>query len=156
MAKVKLLICFLCFFCTINLNAQNKDSIAVVQAAENFVKAFNHFDWTTFRSSFTDDATIFFPFWQQGKRRAGKQEIESTWLDIFPEFLNNPDNDTLQIYPEDVHIQLYGETAIITFHLGDGIEQLSRRTLVLIKQNNDWKIFHLHASTMTPILKKQK
>jgi ketosteroid isomerase-like protein len=149
MLNIKNIFFCLTFFCCFNLSAQNKDSIAVVQAAENFVKAFNHFDWTTFRNSFTDDATMFHPFWEQGARRAGRKELEETWLEVFPEFLNNPNKETLQINPRDVHIQLYGETAILTFHLGDGIKRLSRRTLVMVKQYKEWKIAHLHASSVS-------
>lgn len=131
------------------LPAQNKDSIAVLKAAENFVTAFNQFKWEAFRSSFTNDATMFHPVWEQGKRRAGRQEIEATWIEVFPEFIDSTNTATLNISPKDLHIQLYGNTAIVTFHLGDGITRLSRRTLVMVKQKNEWKIAHLHASFVT-------
>jgi ketosteroid isomerase-like protein len=149
MLKIKWFICALYFFSSLNLKAQNKDSVAVLTAAEKFVKAFNYFDWPAFRNSFTDNATMFHPFWKQGTRRAGRKEVENTWLEVFPEFLNNPAKDSLQINPKDIHIQLYGQTAIVTFHLGNGIERLSRRTLVMIKQDKEWKIAHLHASSVS-------
>lgn len=126
--------------------AQTNDSLAVLKAAENFVAAFNQFKWEAFRSSFTKDATMFHPVWEQGKRRVGKQEIEATWIEVFPEFIDSSNTATLKISPKDLHIQIYGNTAIVTFHLGDGITRLSRRTLVMVKQKNDWKIAHLHAS----------
>lgn len=131
------------------LQAQNNDSIAVMKAAENFVTAFNHFKWEAFRSSFTNDATMFHPVWEQGKRRAGKQEIEATWIEVFPEFIDSSNTATLHISPKDIHIQLYGNTAVVTFHLGDGITRLSRRTLVMVKRKKEWKIVHLHASYVT-------
>jgi ketosteroid isomerase-like protein len=74
------------------LKAQNKDLLAVMKSVNNFVTAFNNFNWTTFRESFTDDATIFYPFWNQAKRFQGRKEIETAWLTVFPEFadINNP------------------------------------------------------------------
>ena len=135
--------------CSTAATAQTNDSIAVLKAAENFVTAFNQFKWEAFRSSFTNDATMFHPVWEQGKRRVGRQEIEATWIEVFPEFIDSTNAATLTISPKDLHIQLYGNTAIVTFHLGDGITRLSRRTLVMVKQKNEWKIAHLHASFVT-------
>ena len=100
-------------------------------------------------ASFTDDATIFFPFWNQSKRIRGKQAIDSAWLTIFPEFTDIKNTRRLQITPIDINIQVYQETAIVTFHLGDGVKTLSRRTLVMIKENKQWKIAHLHASVIS-------
>ncbi len=80
--------------------AQKNDSIQVLQAATEFVNAFNTFNWDKFRNSFTEDATMFHPFWEQAKRRTGRKEIEDTWLEVFPEFINNPKNDSLQIDPK--------------------------------------------------------
>ena len=77
-----LLISLLLIFDT---KAQHKDSLAVLKAAGNFVTAFNNFNWEEFRGSFTDDASIFYPFWTQAKRISGKQAIEKTWLLIFPD-----------------------------------------------------------------------
>ena len=138
----------LCLLINFSLTAHNKDSIAVMNSATRFVTAFNNFDWATFRTSFTDDATIFYPFWNQAKRLRGRQDIEAAWLTIFPEFADPQNARKLQISPKDIQIQLYGKTAIVTFHLGDGISTLSRRTLVMVKDKRDWKIAHLHASSV--------
>lgn len=132
-----------------SLKAQNKDSIAVMKSAIDFVTAFNNFDWTTFRASFTDDATIFYPFWDQARRIQGRPEIENVWLTIFPEFVDTKNKRKLQIDPKDINIQLYQQTAIVTFHLGNGEDGLSRRTLVMVKENDIWKIAHLHASSVS-------
>ena len=140
---------FAMLLCCRAVPAQNNDSIAVMKAAENFVTAFNQFKWEAFRSSFTHDATMFHPVWEQGKRRAGQQEIEATWIEVFPEFIDSSNTATLNISPKELRIQVYGSAAIVTFHLGDGITRLSRRTLVMVKQNNEWKIAHLHASFVT-------
>ena len=132
-----------------SITAQNKDSIEVKNSADNFVAAFNNFNWTVFRESFTDDATIFYPFWNQARRIQGRQEIETAWVTIFPEFVDTKNTRKLQINPKDINIQLYQQTAIVTFHLGDGVKTLSRRTLVMIKEKGNWKIAHLHASSVS-------
>ena len=129
-------------------SAQEHDSIAVKQAAERFVKAFNSFDWATFKSCFTDDATMFHPTWEQAGRKQGRQEIEATWLEVFPEFIDPANKRRLSITPRDLHIQLYGNAAVLTFHLGEGVTQLSRRSLFMVKQKDVWKIAHLHASSL--------
>lgn len=147
-SKNLLLLAILCLL-TFSLQAQSRDSIAVMKSATNFVSAFNNFQWTTFRESFSDEATIFYPYWDQAKRVRGRQEIESAWLTIFPEFTDPTNTRKLQINPKDINIQLYGKTAIVSFHLGDGLKSLSRRTLVMVKEKGSWKIAHLHASSVS-------
>ena len=46
-------------------------------------------------------------------------------------------------------MQLYGNTATVTFHLIRKDNYLSRRTPVFIKEKEEWKIVHLHASTLS-------
>ncbi len=149
MTKARLSLIILSLLINFSLKAQNKDSIDVIKSVNNFVTAFNKFNWAAFRESFTDDATIFHPFWNQARRIQGRREIESAWVTIFPEFEDTNNTRKLQISPKDINIQLYKKTAIVTFHLGDGIKALSRRTLVMIKEKGNWKIVHLHASSVS-------
>jgi ketosteroid isomerase-like protein len=126
------------------------DSLAVKLSVEKFLIAFNSLQWEPFRKSFTDDATAFFPDWEQASRASGRNELEKTWLKIFPEFNDSTSTLKLGITPGDIKVQLYGQTAIVTFHLGTGEKYLSRRTLVMVKIKREWKIAHLHASTLLP------
>ena len=136
-------------FASLIVQGQTNDSLEVTKAAQNFVKAFINFDWKNFRNSFSSDATIFFPSWEEGKRRIGRKEIEDTWLEIFPEFIDSTKKFDLKIDPKNIFMQLYGNTAIVTFHLTPNDNYLSRRTLVFIKENEEWKIVHLHASSVS-------
>lgn len=156
MTKVRLSLIILSLLINFSVTAQHKDSIAVMKSVGNFVVAFNNFNWTAFRESFTDDATIFYPYWDQAKRIQGRQEIEKAWLNIFPEFVDIKNTRKLQISPKDIYLQLYQQNAIVTFHLGDGLNSLSRRTLLMIKEKGSWKIAHLHASSVTkdPVVSK--
>ena len=144
----KLILLLLVSFGSFNISGQNQDSLAVINATKNFVKAFTGFDWQTFKNSFSSDATIFFPVWEKGKRKSGRKEIESTWADIFPEFIDTTKKFDLKIEPKDILMQLYDKTAIVSFHLGGG-DYLSRRTIVFVKEGQEWKIVHLHASSVS-------
>jgi ketosteroid isomerase-like protein len=133
-----------------NTQAQQGDSTVVRLSVDRFLQSFNSLQWEPFRKSFTDDATIFFPDWEQSQRKSGIKEIEKTWLEIFPEFKDSTSTLKLGITPRDIRIQLYDQTAVVTFHLGNGEKYLSRRTLVMVKRKKEWKIAHLHASTLFP------
>lgn len=130
---------------SLNLNARQKDSTEVANATQKFLTAFTEFDWITFKSCFAKDATIFFPF-KYGKRKNGQTEIEEVWKEFFPEFIDSTKRFDLKLDPQSMRIQLYGKSAIVTFHMGEDTDYLSRRTLVFIKEEEDWKIAHLHAS----------
>ena len=110
------------------------DSLAIKLSVDNFLHAFNSLQWEPFRKSFADDATIFFPDWEQASRISGIKEIEKTWLEIFPEFKDSTSTLKLGITPREIKIQLYDKTAVVTFHLGNGEKYLSRRTLVMVKR----------------------
>ncbi|HRE68426.1 MAG TPA: nuclear transport factor 2 family protein [Cyclobacteriaceae bacterium] len=133
----------------IHAQAQN-DSLAVKLSIEKFFVAFNSFQWEPFRESFTDDATIFFPDWEQASRKSGINEIERTWLELFPEFRDSTSTLKLNIVPRNIKLQLYDDTAVVTFHLGNGEKYVARRTLVMVKIEKRWKIAHLHASILFP------
>ncbi|RZJ65737.1 MAG: DUF4440 domain-containing protein [Flavobacterium sp.] len=135
-------------FLGFNLNAQPKDSLDVAKATQKFVKAFNEFDWETFRGCFANDATIFFPG-EFGERKTGRNEIEKSWKEIFPEFVDKTKHFDLNLIPENMIIQVYERSAVVTFQMGSGDKHLSRRTLVFVKENKMWKIVHLHASNFS-------
>lgn len=53
----------------------------------------------------------------------------------------------LQLEPRDLLIQLFGDVAVVTFHLEGS--RLARRTFVLANTGSVWKIVHLHASNVS-------
>ncbi len=144
--SIKVVFSLLIFCASVTVSAQHIDSVNVRKSVDNFVHAFNTLSWEAFRNSFTRDATIFFPDWEYANRRSGINEIENTWLQLFPEFKDAANTLTLNINPKDVLIQVFGTTAIVTFHLGTGEKYVARRTLVMVNENNVWKIAHLHTS----------
>lgn len=151
MASIRLAFLILLLLRSVGSMATDSDSVSVMKAVTTFVGAFNSFNWETFRSSFADDATMFHPTWDHARRVKGRGEIEAAWLDIFPEFKDPKNMKRLEIDPKDINLQLYGETAIVTFHLGNGTEFLSRRTVVMVKKKREWKIVHIHASRIDKV-----
>lgn len=126
----------------------NTDSLAVQRAAEAFLVAFNNLEWESFRRSFSDDATAFFPFSQVPRLANGRAEVEAVFKLFFDEVRKRKPGPPYQnIEPKDLKVQVLGDAAIVTFHLG-GDDPVGRRTLVFQKQKGEWLIAHLHASTI--------
>ena len=126
------------------------NAAAVQKAADDWVTAFNNLEWETFRTSFTDDATVFFPFIQVPRRATGRTEVETLFKQFFDAVKKRKSAPPYQnIEPKDVNIQMLGkEAAIFTFHL-PGEESFNRRTLVFRKLKGKWLVAHLHASVFT-------
>jgi ketosteroid isomerase-like protein len=132
-----------------NASAADPVTQEVQAAAAAFVEAFNNLDWEKFRLGFTDDATVFFPFPQFPRRASGRAEVEAVFKRFFDEGRKSKAAPPyLNIEPKDMQIQVLGDAAILTFHLGDD-NTVGRRTLVYQKQKGRWLIAHLHASSLT-------
>lgn len=53
----------------------------------------------------------------------------------------------MKLEPKDLKVTMLKEAAIVTFHLENG-QSLSRRTIVLSKEEGRWKIIHIHPSNV--------
>jgi ketosteroid isomerase-like protein len=111
-----------------------------------FVIAFDNLDWEKFRAAFADDATVFYPR-EFPRRAAGRAEFEKTFKLVFEQIrAGRSIGPFMDIQPRELEIQIAGEVAIATFHLDDKPGFVNRRTMVLRRTPNGWKIIHLHAS----------
>ena len=111
-----------------------------------FVKAFDNLDWETFRASFEDDATVFYPRGTPD-RASGRTEFEQTFKTVFDQIrAGRTTGPYMDIQPRNLKIQMLGNVAIVTFHLDDRPGFVNRRTIVLHRSTSGWKIVHLHAS----------
>ena len=118
----------------------------VRETLSKFIVAFDNLDWEQFRSFFSDDATVFYPR-GVAKRAAGRAELEENFKRVFDGIRGMQTRPPyMQIEPRDLQIQMFEDMAIATFHLDDRPGMLNRRTIVLRKMPNGWKIVHLHAS----------
>ena len=129
--------------------AQNKstDSVAVNNQLTRFVKAFENLDFDQFQSFFADNVTIFFPPSAMVSARVDGKEKAMTVFKTFFQHVKEKKSAPpyLDIKPQKLNINLYGNIAIITFELNDP-GALSRRTIVMKKINGEYLIIHLHAS----------
>lgn len=111
-----------------------------------FLTAFDNLDWETFRSTFDDEATVFYPR-AVPERANGREEFEKTFKVIFQQIrAGKTAAPFMDIQPKELKLQIYGDIAIATFQLYDKPGAINRRTIVLHKVRQDWKIVHLHAS----------
>ncbi len=124
----------------------------VEAAARTFLAAFDDLDMPRFLDAFSDDATIIHP--PAGPPRTfptrlqGKAEIARTFGVVFDEIRRGSGKAAPpyhHIDPQDLLVQLYGDVAVLTFHLGSDVRR-GRRTLVFRQVGPAWKIVHLHAS----------
>jgi ketosteroid isomerase-like protein len=118
----------------------------VREALAQFIHAFENLDWEGFRAAFDDNATVFYPR-AFPERTSGRAEFEKTFKIVFEQIRGGKTVPPyMYIEPRALAVQMFGETAIATFHLDDRAGFLNRRTLVLHKTAAGWKIVHLHAS----------
>lgn len=118
----------------------------VREAVANFIHAFDNLDWDTFRLAFSDDATVFYPR-VFSERASGRTEFEKTFKTVFEQIRGGRTSAPyMDIQPKDIDIRIFGDTAIATFHLDDRPGFVNRRTIVMNKTPDGWKIVHLHAS----------
>ena len=142
---------------------------ATARAAEpadpvnGFLTAMSNADSDAMAALYTDDATVFMPFDAVPSRLVGKAQIHEVFEKFFAGVRKSGKPPYMSLNPRDLQTQLFGDTAIITFHLGtppadDATEPVafSRRTFVVTKKGDRWLIAHLHASNMKLQPKKKE
>lgn len=121
----------------------------VHEALSKFIRAFDDLDWENFRLAFDDNATVFYPR-AMPRRASGRAEFEKAFKSVFEQIRGGKTAAPyMDIQPKELRIQSFGDVAIATFHLDDRAGFLNRRTIVLNKTKNGWKIVHLHASEVS-------
>lgn len=136
--------------------AGSTDEAAVRAALDAFIAAFEQGDTAAMRASFTSDA-VSFPRSIMGGQRGGPIDLEAyrRTEGIDPQMLaviearrrDGNGRPSLSVEPRDVDIRVYGKAALATFHLCED-PSLGRRTFVLVKDPEGWKIVHMHASNV--------
>lgn len=117
--------------------------LTVSETLDGFLFAFSNLQLSDMLNYFDKDATAFFPIRHEHQRLCGITEIRKAFSHVI-ENIRNAGLHQISLVAEDVDLMVFGEVALVTFHIRD--DELSRRTLVLEKKNEEWQIVHLHAS----------
>jgi ketosteroid isomerase-like protein len=123
------------------------DSTSAHAAATRFLAAFDSLQWEPFTAQMADNVTMFFPFPDTPSRADGKAAVMARFKPFFDAGrprLEQSGRRSMGISPRDLRVQMAGDAAIVSFHLGAG--NPARRSLVFQRQGADWKLVHWHAS----------
>jgi ketosteroid isomerase-like protein len=127
--------------------AQPNPQKDVERVIRDFLVAFSNRDFAVFVPYFSEDATVFFPPSAAAPlgRVQGRSEIERAFKTIFDAYPPRTTRAPTPIAPQDLLIQDLDGHAVVTFQLGSETAR-QRRTLVLKRSGDEWKIVHLHGS----------
>ena len=117
------------------------------RTATAFLDAFKSMDEARFDQFFAPDVTMFFPDGPFPETRVeGRKAVLAAFHKFFA-LVRKRGRTTLNITPLDRRVQLYGEVAVVSFGL-ENDESVGRRSIILRKIGNDWRIAHFHASSI--------
>jgi len=131
-------------------NASRHSEAEIHVFLDQFIAAFDNLDWEKFRTCFADDATVIHPA-LFSHRLDGRAGYEPAWQKVFEKTRTDSGKSQppyMDLQPKDLKIQMLNQAAVVTFHLDRGHSSTGRRTLVLRKGADGWKIVHLHASNV--------
>ncbi len=123
----------------------DSDTEGLQATLDAFVGGLRALDWARMRDAFAADAHVFFPFDDAPCRVEGIAAIEAVFRAFFA---TRAAARSLDVEPLDVTMHVIGDAALVTFHL-DRPGAVGRRTLVLRRDAQRWRIAHLHASVVS-------
>jgi ketosteroid isomerase-like protein len=110
---------------------------------DDFLGAFSRLDLDAMLACFAPRATAFFPVEHERTRLDDSAAITTAFAAVLAQ-MRALGATSLTLAAEDLVVQEWDDTAVVTFHLRG--ERFSRRTLVLQRHAGVWRIVHLHAS----------
>ncbi len=124
-----------------------KAEAASIQAVvDAFMEALDTANIEKFSALFAPDATAFFPLAPLYTRLENKDQITKVFTVFFDSVRKGKTGPRyMNLVPQGQKVQLYGGTAVVTFHF-EGPDLIARRTLVLQREGGKWLIVHMHAS----------
>ena len=127
--------------------AQANSQKDIERVIQDFLVAFGNRDFGVFVPYFSEDATVFFPPSAAAPlgRVQGRSEIERTFKKVFDAYPPRTGRPPTPIAPQDLLIQELDGYAVVTFQLGSETAR-QRRTFVLKRFGDAWKIVHMHGS----------
>jgi ketosteroid isomerase-like protein len=112
-------------------------------ALEQFLAAFSQLQLDMMLDCFDEDATAFFPVEHARERLNGKAEIREAFARVLSH-VRATGAAKMRLDAEELREQPLGDVSVFTFHLRGS--HLSRRTFVLRRRGDEWKIVQFHGS----------
>lgn len=119
-------------------------TIEVRQTLDNFTHAVESLELGRIGEFFEPDVQMFSPMASYPRRLDGRDAVLAQFADII-KLIKAQVPGGLKLEPYDVDARLFGDTALVTFHLRQPGPQ-HRRTFVMRKGSGRWRIAHIHAS----------
>lgn len=128
------------------VSAQAASEVRV--AADKFLVAFDNLEWEPFKAAWAASPSVFFPFPDTPRRIDGKAEVERVFAAFFKDVrATTPGPPYLHLDPQELQVQVFGDSALVTFMLIRE-HRISRRSLLFARESGEWKLVHLHASNV--------
>jgi len=134
------------FACVLLLSCASTRDASLEQTIDAFIAALDHGD-AGIAALFTDDATVFFPINDRPLRANGREEIASAFAALFA--MPGYQKGRGLPRPEALRVQRIGDAALVTFQ-NTNPNVTSRRSFVLRREGERWRIVHLHGSNIRP------
>ena len=127
-----------------------------VSVVEGFLDALSRADIDVLLAHVADDATFFTPLPSSPQRISGRDRIAALFESFFRSVRDSAEGPVhMHLDHRDLEVQLLGDSAVVTFHLGQVPDEplsreysFSRRTFVLHVVDGEWKIVHFHGSNV--------
>lgn len=124
-----------------NMPAQSaRDTIS------SLIEAFRSMDEAGFEALLAPDIVAFLPCDEIGLRRSeGRGAVMAQFRKLFGKLRANG-SQSIAVRQTGLELKSWGDTAMATFEL-EGELRAGCRTIVLRRDQGEWRIVHLHAST---------
>lgn len=124
------------------------DQAALVAAAEHFLRVFDNLEFELFEAAWSSSRSVFFPFRDTPERVEGAA-VGERFRSFFAEVRSTrPGPPYLRLAPRELRTDVIGDVGLVTFMLGRAPGDVSRRTLLFVRERGAWKLRHMHASNM--------
>ena len=120
-------------------------------ASGAFLRDFENLDWNGFRSWFAPDVTAFFPPPEPPTRFSGRTQVENQFKKVFAEIRAHSSSKSPPFHrlpPVDLRCDPISKDAALVSFLLENDERTGRRTLLWQRLGTQWRITHLHASSV--------
>lgn len=130
--------------------AQNssREQAELLAAAEHFLRVFDNLEFEPFEAAWSSSRSVFFPFRDTPERVEGAA-VGERFRSFFAEVRSTrPGPPYLHLQPRELRVEVVGDAGLVTFMLGRAPGDVSRRTLLFVRERGAWKLRHMHASNM--------